>query len=234
MTGTSTEETIGESEWDRMKNSLFAIGGVYRAHKNGAYIYVGERPGVEWYGHGYFPKRLTVLDKGQAVKVCIYKHRWIHKSTRETTHSRPPDDPILVRFCTLIVMLRVWASVSSECGFHNRCEAYEGMETGCGADRTVQRWTSRMMSNGLEMQQAVRLMLIEESEPRPMERLFEGGLSPPDAVMKRRRLSPQNHLRLYHGIAMLLVASRELAKHASCLLAGARRRWPKTEKTFGI
>jgi len=217
-----------------MKESLFAIGGVYRAHKNGTYIYVGERPGGAWYGHGYFSKRLTMLVKGRAVKVCIYKHRWIHKSTGVTTHSRPPDDPYLVRFCTLIVMLRVWASVSSEHGFHNRCEVYEGMETGCGSDRTVQRWSSRMMSNGLEIQQAIRLVLIEESEPRPMERLFEGGLSPPDAVMKRRWTSPQNLGRLYLGIAMLLVASRKLAKHTSCLLAGARRRWPKTEKTFGI
>ena len=234
MTGIGTEAAADESEWIWMKNSLFALGGIYRPHKNGTYIYVGERPGAEWWGHGYFPKWLTVLVRGQARKICVYKHRWIHKRTRETTHVRPPDDPCLVRFCTLIVMLRVWASVNSELGFHNRGEAYEGMETGCGSDRTVQRWTSRMMSKGMEIQQAVRLMLIEESEPRPMERLFEGGLSPPDAAMKRRWTSPQNHLRLYHGFAMLLVASRKLAKHASCLLAGARRRWPKKEKPFGI
>ncbi len=234
MTGIGTETTADESEWTWMKNSLFAIGGVYRRHKSGTYVYVGERPGAEWYGHGYFPKWLTMLVEGQALQVCVYKHRWIHRRTGETTHSRPPDDPCLVRFCTLVVMLRVWASVSSELGFHNRGEAYEGLETGCGSDRTVQRWTSRMMSNGMEFQQAIRLMLIEESEPRPMERLFEGGLSPPDAVMKRRWTSPQNHLRLYHGVAMLLVASRKLAKHTSCLLAGARRRWSKKEKTFGI
>jgi hypothetical protein len=234
MTGTSTEERIDEGEWIWMKNSLLAIGGVYRAHKNGTYVYVGERPGVEWTGHGYFPKWLTVLVRGQASKIRLYKHRWIHKRTGETIHSRPPDDPCFIRFCTLVVVLRVWAALSSEHGFHNRCEAYEGMETGCGSDRTVQRWTSRMMSNGLEIQQAIRLMLIEESEPRPMERLFEGGLSPPYAVMKRRWHSPQNLGRLYLGIAMLLVASRKLAKHTSCLLAGARRRWPKKEKTFGI
>jgi hypothetical protein len=35
MTGTSTEEHIDEGEWIWMKNSLLAIGGVYRAHKNG-------------------------------------------------------------------------------------------------------------------------------------------------------------------------------------------------------
>lgn len=210
------------------------MGGVYRACKNGTYIYVGERPGPEWYGHGYFPRWLTMLMCGLPAKVCVYKHRWRHKKTEKTTHSRPPDDPRWVRFCTLIVMLRVWACVSSTLGFHNRKEAYEGLETGCGSERTVQRWTSRGISNGMEIQQAIRLMLIEESEPRPMERLFEGGLSPPDAVMKRRWKSPQNHHRLYLGFAMLLDTARRVAKHASRLLAGARRRWPKKEETFGL
>ena len=98
MTGISTEKAV-ESEWTWMKNSLFAMGGVYRPYRSGAFVYVGERPGAEWYGHGYFSKWLTMLVKGQAVKVCVYKHRWIHKKTGETTHSRPPDDPHLVRFC---------------------------------------------------------------------------------------------------------------------------------------
>lgn len=217
-----------------MKNSLFALGGVYRPHKGGSYIYVGERPDADCYGHGYFPRWLVVLVSGQPFRICVYKHRWIYKTTGETTHSRPPDDPRLVRFCTLIVMLRVWASLSSNLGFYNRKEAFEGLETGCGGERTVQRWVSRAISNGMEIQQAIRLVLIEESEPRPVERLFNGGLSPPDAVMRRRWKSPSNLSRLYLGYAMLLVASRKLAKHASRLLAGARRRWPKQEKTFGI
>ncbi len=151
MPGTSGEEETDESEWVWMKDSLFALGGVYRPHKNGTYIYVGERPGEEWYGHGYFPRWLTMLTFGKPTKICVYKHRWRHRDTEKTTHSRPPDDPRLVRFCTLVVMLRIWAYVSSEFGFHNRKEVYEGMETGCGSERTVQRWTSRAMSNGIEI-----------------------------------------------------------------------------------
>jgi hypothetical protein len=86
----------------------------------------------------------------------------------------------------------------------------------------------------MEIQQAIRLMLIEESEPRPMERLFDGGLSPPDGFMKRRWKSPLLLQQLYVGYDMLLVAARKLLKHASILLAGARWRWAKKEKTFGI
>jgi hypothetical protein len=234
MAGTSTEDEDDTGEWEWMQNSLFAVGGIYKPCGNGEYMYAGERPGPEWHGHGYFPKWLRMLARGFAKKICVHKHRWIHKETGATMHSRPPDDPYLVRYCTLIVVLRIWGWVSSYTGFHNREEAFEELETDCGSERTVQRWTSRAMSNGMEIQQAIRLALIEESEPRPMERLFEGGLSPPDAVMKRRWVSPQNLGRLYLGFAMLLVAARRLAKHASCLLAGARRRWPKAEKTFGI
>ena len=175
-----------------------------------------------------------MLMSGKPVTICVFKHRWKHKVTGKTCHSRPPDDPALVRFCTLIVMLRVYAVVSSELGFCNRAEAYEGLETDCGSDRTVQRWTARAMANGMEIQQAIRLMLIEESEPRPMERLFDGGLSPPGAVMRRRWKSPLRLQQLLTGYEMLLVTARRFLKHASILLAGARRRWSKMEKTFGI
>lgn len=216
------------------RDSLFAFGGIYEPLGNGEYIYRGERPGPEWYGHGYFPKTLTMLSKGQPGQIRLHKHRWINTVTGRTVHSRPPDDPVLIRFCTLIVVLRVWAWVNSSVGFCHRQEAFEALETGCGSDSTVQRWTARAMEEGMEIQQAIRLSLIEEAEPRPMESLFEGGLSPPDAVTHKRWKSPSNLETLWRGYAMLLVAARKLAKHASYLLAGARRRWPTTKVPFGI
>ncbi len=217
-----------------VRDSLFALGGVYTSKGDGTFVYEGERPREEWHGHGYFPKWLTMLVSGLPTKVRVYKHRWIHSETGKTTHSRPPDDPVMVRFCSLVVMLRIWGWVSSEVGFHNRNEVYEELESHCGTDRTVQRWTQTAMQNGIAVQQAIRLAIIEEREPRPVEKLFEGGLSPPDAVTKRRWKSSENLNALYRGYAMLFVAARKLAKHASYLLAGARRRMPNAEKTFGI
>jgi hypothetical protein len=230
-----TEEGVGgveESEW--VRDSLFMFSGVYSSIGNGEFIYYGERPGPDWYGHGYFAKTLTVLRDGQVQIIRLHKHRWKNTITGTTVHSRPDDDPILVRYCTLIVFLRVFAWISSPVGFHGRSEFFESLETDCGSDRTVQRWTARLLDNAMLIQQAIRLSIIEESEPRPVESLFVGGLSPPDAVLEKRWLLPDQHILLWRGYAMLLLASRELAKHASYLLAGARRRWPKAEKTFGL
>lgn len=225
---------IGRDVEPWVRDSILALGGVYAPIGGGLLVYRGSRPGPEWHGHGYFARWLTMLVSGRPRKVRVYKHRWIHTATGETVHSRPPDDPRLVRFCTLIVVLRIWSWVSSSAGFHHRREMFEELENGCGSDRTVQRWTRRAMADGLAIQQAIRLSLIEESEPRPVERLFDGGLSPPDAVLNRRWKSSKNLKTLYRGYAMLLVAASKLAKHASCLLAGARRRCRNREKTFGL
>lgn len=233
MHETKVEVSEGvDSEW--IRDSLFVFGGVYQPLGNGKFLYYGERPGTDWHGHGYFPKMLTVLRGGLPQTIEIYKHRWRNQITGGTIHSRPDDDPVLVRYCTLVMFLRVWAWINSSVGFHNRSEVYEELEDGCGSYRTVQRWAARLFENAMEIQQAIRLSIIEESEPRPMERLFAGGLSPPDAVKNKRQSTPQKHTLLWRGYAMLLVAARKLAKHASYLLAGARRRWSKAEKTFGL
>lgn len=233
MTGTDLEiRDEGSGQW--VLDSVFALAGVYRPCGDGEYVYYGERPGTGWHGHGYFTKTLTVLVGGAPARMRLSKHRWRLAGSNETVHSRPPGDPELLRFCTLIVFLRVWGWMSSPVGFHRRREVHGGLESGCGSDRTVQRWAARAMSEALEIQQAVRLSIIEESEPRPVESLFRGGLSPPDAVMKRRWLSPADVETLWRACAMLLVATRKLARHASTLLAGARRRWPTTKAPFGM
>lgn len=216
------------------RNSLFVLCDIYTPLGGGRYLYSGKRPGSDWYGHGYFSKNLTVLQNGKPEQIELYKHRWKHRDTKATVHSRPPDDPGYVRCCSLIVVLRIWAFISTRKGFHNREEVFPSLWTGCGSDRTVQRWTKRALENSIDIQQAIRHCLIDESEPRPVERLYLGGLSPPDSVSNRRWKSSQNLTELYRAYAMLFVAAREHAEHASNLLAGAQRRMPKQKKTFGL
>ena len=232
MRGTGTGGTGEDDKW--IRDSLFVIGGIYLPLGGNRYAYVGTRPGPEWWGHGYFAKSLTTLKGGCPKKIVLFKHRWIDRERGVTVHSRPPDDPAYIRFCTLVVVLRVWACVNSVKGFHNREESFGNLWTGCGSDRTVQRWLSRAMHNSMKIQQAIRHCLIEESEPRPVEKLFEGGLSPPDGVLNRRWKSSKKISELYRAYAMLFVAARKLAQHASCLLAGAQRRMPMSEKTVGL
>ncbi|MDJ0765327.1 MAG: hypothetical protein QNJ97_20270, partial [Myxococcota bacterium] len=207
MSGTSGGHAGDEADrW--VRDSLFALTGIYTSVGNGTFVYIGQRPGSDWHGHGYFPKGLTMLRRGKPIVVRLLKHRWKDTMTGRTVHDRPPDDPMLIRFCSLIVFLRVWAVISSEKGFHNRKEVFECLETGCGSDRTVQRWTHRAQQNGMAIQQAIRLSIIEEVEPRPIERLFDGGLSPPHVVTQKRWKSSQHLSFLYRGYAMLLVAAK--------------------------
>lgn len=216
-------------------NSLFVLCGIYTPLGGGRYIYQGERPGANWYGHGYFSKTLTLLRDGHAEKITLFKHRWINRETGVTVHSRPPEDPEFVRCCSLIVVLRIWSFISSSNGLYKREEVFPSLWGVSGSSsRTVQRWAKRAIENSMEIQQAIRHCLIDESEPRPVEGLFDGGLSPPDGVLNRRWKSSKKLIELYRAYAMLFAASRELAKHASSLLAGAQRRMPKQQKTFGL
>ncbi len=235
MSETPTGGIVDESTAPWAGNSLFILCGIYTQLGGGRYLYYGERPGDNWYGHGYFSKGLMVLRDGHPEGIELYKHRWIDRETGVTVHSSPPDDPSYVRCCSLIVVLRIWSFISSGKGIHKREEAFPGLWRCIGSSsRTVQRWTKRSFENSMAIQQAIRHCLIDESEPRPFERLFEGDLSPPDGVTNRRWKSSQNLFELYRAYAMLFVAARELAEHASNLLAGAQRRMPKQQKTFGL
>ena len=235
MNETPTGGIVDESTTPWAGNSLFVLCGIYTPLGDGRFLYYGERPGDNWYGHGYFPKGLTVLRGGRPEKIELNKHRWKDRETGGTVHSSPPDDPIYVRCCSLVVVLRIWTFISSSKGIHKREEVFPSLWKGSGSSsRTVQRWTQRAFENSMAIQQGIRHCLIDESEPRPVEGLFEGGLSPPDGVLDRRWKSSQKLNELYRAYAMLFVAAREHAKHASYLLAGAQRRMPKQKKTFGL
>ena len=100
--------------------------------------------------------------------------------------------------------------------------------------RTLQRWLSKARRHALDIQQAIRHELIEKCEPRPVERLFPRGLSPPKSL-RRRFGSPDDLDTLWRAFAMLLAGAAGLDFHVSHLLAGARRRWHRpADDTFPI
>lgn len=230
ISGTSGSE--GEqTQW--LRNSLFLCAGVYEQRPDGDWQYTGERPASGWHGHGYFTKQLTVLQDGHPIQITLYKHRWRLDGTNTTSHSRPPDDLPLIRYCTLVIVLRLWAWANAIVGFHHRDEVHEDLLY-AGSDRTVQRWMHRAQVLALDTQQAIRLCVIEISEPRPIERLFEGGLSPPKGHMLYRSKNPSAAEALWRAFAILLCAIRELGVNASILLAEARRRFSNPKDRFLI
>lgn len=221
---------------DLVRDSLLILAGVYVRRSDGSFQFTGARPPGGWHGHGWTKKSIVVLTDGKPHEVVLYKHRWLLVGTTTTCHSRPPDDPTSIRFCTLIVVLRVWAFINSAVGFNMRSELLPDLLEGAGSDRTVQRWTARAMGGALEIQQAIRAAILElrRSEPRPEEDWFRGGLSPPSVVTGRRWQSPTLHQTLWRAFAMLFVGAKELGVTVASLLAEARRRWHAQDDSFLI
>jgi hypothetical protein len=233
MVGTGeTSETKGErTQW--LSNSLFLCAGIYEQRPNGEWRYKGERPAPGWHGHGYFSRKLTVLQNGHPIQITVNKHRWRLDGTNTTCHSRAEDDLPLIRYCTLIIVLRLWAWSDATVGFHHRREVHDDLLY-AGSDRTVQRWMQRAQIFSLDTQQAIRLCVLERSEPRPMERLFEGGLSPPKGYMIVRSQNPSAAEALWRAFAMLICTTREYGVNASILLAEAKRRCSRPKDSFLI
>ena len=230
-TGETSENERERSQWFR--NSLFLCAGVYQKRPDGDWQYPGQRPGVGWHGHGYCSKKLTVLEDGHPVQIKVYKHRWRLDGTNNTVHSRAEDDLPLIRYCTLIIFLRLWAWANATVGFHHRREEQEDLMF-AGSDRTVQRWMQRAQIFALDTQQAIRLCVLERSEPRPKERLFVGGLSPPRGYMIDRCKNPSAAETLWRAFAMLICETSELGVNASILLAEAKRRCSRAKDSFLI
>lgn len=207
--------------------SLYALADVYIERDDGSLEYRGQRPGPQWEGHGYFPVYRWLLSGGMAERVVVHKHRWLLTGTTRTCHSRPPDDHG-VGACSLIVVLCLWSWLSGARGLHNRQSVFPDLDR-CCSERTLQRWLDRACARALEVQQAIREALIQRSEPRPVETLFPGGLSPPEGLTRRHWMQPSLVVILWRAFAMLLGGSFELDVPAALLLAEARRRWSDPE-----
>lgn len=195
-------------------------------------MYRGHRPGPDWHVHGCFSRRLWMLYRGRLVRKRLWKARWLDPGASRTCHSRPPDDVPSLSFCTLVLALKVWAWLDGDRGVHRVRDVHEDLES-CPCPRTVQRWMSRALPVAMRIQQAIRLSIIERSEPRPVERLFPGGLSPPRGLVGRHWRDPLQVVQLWRGLALLLGSSTRLQIPVAVLLAEARGRWddPQADMT---
>ena len=219
MPGTLDAERIREAT----RGSLFAVSGLYRVRSDGDLQYGGVRPDGGWDAHGYFPRWLWMLLDGRPVRRRLWKRRWLLPEEGRTCHSRPPDDAPLLRSCTLIVVLKLWALLDGTSGLHTSPEVLPELE-GHVSPRTASRWLRRVLPRALELQQAVRRAVIERCEPRPIERLFPAGLSPPRGLVCRRWRDPSAVSTLWRALAVLFVGAIELSVPTALLLAEARGR----------
>jgi len=224
MGGIPTVAELRERRWE----SLFLQGAGYR-RRGKDLQFDGKRPGPEWVAHGYFPRSMRVMGEGGLQRIRLWKRRWLHKQTGRTCHSRPPDEMGRLTVCSLTFALLVFAWLAASGGAAQHEAAAPSLEQATSR-RTLQRWVQRTAARAMESQQAIRLAIIERSEPRPLERLFAGGLSPPERLEKRPWRDPPAVKILWRGLAMLLSAAGTLNVPPSILLAEARGRSATPEK----
>jgi hypothetical protein len=211
-----------------VSSALFLSAGLVRQRADGSFLFEGKRPDQgHWHGHGYFHRFLWVLRGRTFVHVKLWKHRWRKVGTSSTCHSRTDEETPSCGACTIIVLLLLWAWLDSGLGLahKDRSEIIAGLEDACGSRRTQQRALHRFLLHALDIQQAFRRAVVERCEPRPVETVFEGGLSPPKDLMRRRWKDPSAVEVLWRALVILLRGALVLDIPAAHLLAEARGRW---------
>lgn len=207
--------------------------GSYTRRTDGTLHHAGTRPGPDWIGHGSFPRLLHVLAADGLTRVTLHKQRWKRRDAvaglPRTCHSRPPNDLAQVWSCAAVVALSLWSWLSADKGLHTHEPVLPELREH-PSTRTQQRWLARALPLAMATQQAVRHALIERSEPRPVEQLFESGLSPP----KRRWRAPSSVWTLSTGLAHLITGSVALDVTIPRLLAEARGRQHRKDGPFLI
>jgi hypothetical protein len=166
------------------------------------------------------------------VGLRLRKARWKHAETGATCHSRPPDDAASVRSCTLVVVLKLWAWVSSPHGLWRHRAALPSLDP-VVSSRTLQRWMRRALELAATTEQACRFAVLESYEPRPGESLLPEGRGPPDAVFHRWP-RPAAATTLYRALAIILRGAAKLLVPTARLLAVARRRWTGPSPRFVV
>ena len=225
MHGTDHEDWDPDLAGVLFRDSLFLLAGPYARRPNGDLQFDGERPGDGWTAHGYFDRSIIVLDHGRLITKTLWKRRWRFDGTNTTCHSSPPDDLPFIRSCTLVVILAVWTWIGSAYGLTRHVMP--------ASHRTVQRWTSRALAVAVDVQHAIRFVLIEKCEPRPVEDLFPGGLSPPEAILRRWR-DPSVVCILWRAFALAIGGASKLEIPLPVLLAEARMRSSGPEIPFPL
>jgi hypothetical protein len=205
------------------RDSLAFVGRVYGVRSNGDLEYEGTRPGPEWQVLGWFSRHIRVLRDGRPVRLVLWKRRWWNPIEGRSCHSRPPDENGAISSCLLFVILALFATLDGSQG-PERCPQIHPHMEDVVCPRTVSRWRTRAARAAPRLQQALRRAVIERCEPRPVERLFPGGLSPPLGLRRRRWKRPSPMFALWRGITFLLGGAVRLGVSTALLLAEARGR----------
>ena len=196
--------------------------GNYTTGPDGTRRFECPRPAPGWHRHGWRSRSLNVVsDKGTRT-IVIERRRWLQFGTTTTQQDRSPDELGGIGSTLLLVLLQLCAWLLSENGLHTY-EDRPHMLVQPPARRTVHRWFQRLLPEAERVQGALRTAAIECSEPQPIERLFPGGLSPPEAILWRRWKDRSKTYLLAMGLAFFAHGADAVNLPATVLLAVAQQ-----------
>ena len=165
---------------------------------------------------------MVLVDGGLAV-VRLRKQRWLEVATGATQHDRPAWDVPRSPYGLDVAFLLLCTWLSGPDGLHSFSSPWPDERP---ARRTLQRWLRRLAPRASQWLQAIRLALLSNVAPRPLEDLLPaGGIPPPERGRHQQPLSAEAWA-LRDGGWLTKVAPEQGITGRS-LLVEARRRWPQ-------
>ncbi len=102
--------------------------GAYTIGADGVWLYEAGRPGPGWHKPDWKPRRVVVFTDGGVVLPTVLRRRWRLHGTTTTRLDRSPDEVGRRHVVLLVLLLKVWAWLSSDEGVHVYEEQHPALE----------------------------------------------------------------------------------------------------------
>ena len=204
---------------------VYASDAVFK--NQGAYTSLPQRPQFcdkcastsgSFHAHGRFKRSLTTIHQKTLSQIKVWRHRWMCLCCGRTMSNGTADVITYVPNCTLVIAALLWAYFQNQAGYYKN---WDPRFDQAAAPRTLARYLKRAKAVCRTTQQAIRQVLIEQSEPRPWDQGFAHGLSPPDWLIKRHH-DPHATGIVWRALAMLDIGAKKLLIAPCLLMARAK------------
>ena len=179
-----------------------------------------ESPEGRYHSHGGFLRWLKTLVAGRVQRIRLRKPRFLCLTCGKTFSLHPPETLPRKSFCSFLILLFLWSYLTSSEGLHR---ALPGEFAEDVSARTLARYLRSAKGVSTETQQFIREVLIQKTEPRPVEELFPGGLDPPESLRRKQSKEPDTAWTLWRALHMLRQGAQALSIDPRTLLAWANQ-----------
>ena len=207
------------------RDGFIFASGEYFLHQ-GAYTAIAQRPNAcnkcqdesgAFYAHGRFKRGLFTFKNHTITKIKIWKNRWLCLCCNRTMSNGPPDILPHMPYCTSVIVVILWSYLNGNKGIHDSIPPQLDYAP---SPRTLARYLKRAKVVCKETYQAIKEVLLEMRRPRPWDKAFAQGLSPPERLNKWHR-KPEASTNLWRALAMLLTNSDAFLDTPCFLMARA-------------